>query len=266
MVGHAGRPIPIRIAHADLTLNWFKVKVKVIDLLNFRKLHFSASISSAILAWSSKRMVDYDGMGPRLYPIGARFLNFSHMTSNFAKCWYHQNPLGFISSMPEKIAFWLWLQELTTTSCARWRRWPSAPFPLKCARFNALYFRHKRPEQLGPMARICSRTSWKCTSAICCTENARLHKVTESMYRLLHSKSDDICKQCEIGLCRRRYYRWLPRSVHDLLNSVILDEQCSRWQNFGFMLSVRMDIPGRHIFDSCVAESLGLNVMILDLL
>jgi len=98
--------------------------------LNFRKLHFSASIFSAILAWSSKRMVDYDSMGPRLHFIGARFLNFSHMTSNFAKCWYHQNPLDFISSMPEKIAFWLWLQKLTTTSCACWRRWP-LPFKVR---------------------------------------------------------------------------------------------------------------------------------------
>jgi len=50
-------------------------------------------------------MVDYDSMGPRLQLFGARFLNFppvgGHMTSKFAKCWYHQNPLGFISAQPE---------------------------------------------------------------------------------------------------------------------------------------------------------------------
>jgi len=39
------------------------VKVKVTELLEFQKLHFSMSISSAILAWSSKLMVDYDSMG-----------------------------------------------------------------------------------------------------------------------------------------------------------------------------------------------------------
>jgi len=54
------------IVHADMTLIWSKVKVKVTGLLKFRKLHFSRSISSAVLAWSSKMMVDSDGMGPGL--------------------------------------------------------------------------------------------------------------------------------------------------------------------------------------------------------
>jgi len=34
--------------------------IKVTQLLNFQKLHFSLSLSSAILAWSSILMVDYD--------------------------------------------------------------------------------------------------------------------------------------------------------------------------------------------------------------
>jgi len=58
-----------------MTLTWSKVKVT--DFLNFRKLHFSTyvtSISSAILAWSSKLMVDYDNMGPSLRSQISEFL------------------------------------------------------------------------------------------------------------------------------------------------------------------------------------------------
>jgi len=64
----------ICIVHADMTLT--RCKVKVTGLLNFRKLHFSRSIPSAILAWSSKLMVECDSMGPSLQLVGARFLNF----------------------------------------------------------------------------------------------------------------------------------------------------------------------------------------------
>ena len=45
--------------------------------VNFRKLHFSTSVFSAVLAWSSKLIVDFDSMGPSLQLFGARFLNFS---------------------------------------------------------------------------------------------------------------------------------------------------------------------------------------------
>jgi len=38
-------------------------KVKVTELMKFRKLHFSRSIFSAIFAWSSKLMIDDDSMG-----------------------------------------------------------------------------------------------------------------------------------------------------------------------------------------------------------
>ena len=75
MIGHIGSPTSS--VHADMTLTWFKVKVKVTELLSFRKLHFSRSISSAILAWSSKLTVDYDSMVPSLQLFGATFLNFS---------------------------------------------------------------------------------------------------------------------------------------------------------------------------------------------
>jgi len=49
MIGHVGG-FP-RIVHVDVTLTRFKIT----GLLKFRKLH---SISSAILEWSSKLMVD----------------------------------------------------------------------------------------------------------------------------------------------------------------------------------------------------------------
>ena len=43
---------------------------------NCRKLHFSRPISSTILAWSSKLIVDHDSTGPILQLVGARFSNF----------------------------------------------------------------------------------------------------------------------------------------------------------------------------------------------
>jgi len=52
-----------------------KVKVEVTELPKLRKLHFSRSISSAVLAWSSK-LVGGDSMGPGLQLVGAQFLNF----------------------------------------------------------------------------------------------------------------------------------------------------------------------------------------------
>jgi len=33
-----------------------------------------------------------------------------HVTLQFVKCWYHQNPLGFISALPAARSLWLWLQ------------------------------------------------------------------------------------------------------------------------------------------------------------
>ena len=58
-----GRP---RQYATSVTSTQSKVKVKVTGLLNFRKLHFSRSTCSAILAYSSKLMVDDDSMPPCL--------------------------------------------------------------------------------------------------------------------------------------------------------------------------------------------------------
>jgi len=60
----------------NVTLTRSMINMKVTELLKIGKLHFSRSISSAILAWSSKLMVDYDSMGPSLQLVQARFLNF----------------------------------------------------------------------------------------------------------------------------------------------------------------------------------------------
>jgi len=68
-VGHAGSPT--FIVHADVTLTRSMVKVKVTELLDFQKLHFSRSICSAILAWSSKLTVANDSMGPGLQLVAA---------------------------------------------------------------------------------------------------------------------------------------------------------------------------------------------------
>jgi len=53
-----------------------KVKVKVIELVKLRKMHFCMSISSAIFAWISQLMFDSDSVGPGLQQVGARFSNF----------------------------------------------------------------------------------------------------------------------------------------------------------------------------------------------
>ena len=69
-----GRPRPLM--RTSVTSTRSKVKVKVTELPKLRKVHFSRSISSAILAWSSKLTVDVDSIGPGLQPVEARFSNF----------------------------------------------------------------------------------------------------------------------------------------------------------------------------------------------
>jgi len=59
--------------HTSVTM-WSKVKVT--ELLKLWELHFSRSVSSAVLAWSSKLMAGRDSMGPGLQLVGAWFLNF----------------------------------------------------------------------------------------------------------------------------------------------------------------------------------------------
>ena len=60
----------------SMTSTRSKVKVEVMELPKLRKLQFTRSISSDVLAWSSKLMLDDDSMGPGLQRVGAQFLNF----------------------------------------------------------------------------------------------------------------------------------------------------------------------------------------------
>jgi len=62
------------VVHADMTLT--RSKIKVTEHLNFEKLQFSKSLSSASLLHSSKLIVDHAGMGPCLQLVRASFLNF----------------------------------------------------------------------------------------------------------------------------------------------------------------------------------------------
>jgi len=59
-----GRPRPDM--RTSVTSTRSNVNVKVTELLKLRKLHFSGSISVAVLAWSSKLMLGSDSMAPDL--------------------------------------------------------------------------------------------------------------------------------------------------------------------------------------------------------
>ena len=75
LISYVGIPRPHM--RTSVTSTRSKVKVKVMELPNLRKVHFSRSISSAILVWSSKLMAGGGhSMGPGLQLVGARFLNF----------------------------------------------------------------------------------------------------------------------------------------------------------------------------------------------
>jgi len=117
MVRHAGGPICI--AHTDVTLTWSKVKVT--DLLHFRKLHFSTSTCSAIWGgahnwWVITIVWDlvYSFSEPDFLispPVGG------HESSKFAKCWYNQNPLRFVSLLAKARSLWLRLQVGSNKLC-----------------------------------------------------------------------------------------------------------------------------------------------------
>ena len=112
-----GTGSPICNVHTNMTLTSSKVNVKILDL-HFPKLDYSTSTSSAIFALRSL-MGNYDSMGPSLQLFGSRFLKFSplggHVTSKFAKCWYHQNPLRFILSLIH-----IWRCRRSTLCRSRW--------------------------------------------------------------------------------------------------------------------------------------------------
>ena len=67
-----GRPRP----DVRTSMTSTQSKVKVMELLKFRKLQFPRSICSAILARSSKLVVDDDSTGPSLQLFRVRFSHF----------------------------------------------------------------------------------------------------------------------------------------------------------------------------------------------
>jgi len=91
-----GRPrLDIR---TNMTLTRSKVKIKVTELLKFQKLHFSSSISCAILTWSSYLMVNYDNWD-LIYSLSEPdfLISFSesyHVTSDFVECWHYRTFKG----------------------------------------------------------------------------------------------------------------------------------------------------------------------------
>ena len=74
LIWFVGRPRPHM--RTSVTLTRSNVRVKVTELPKLRKLHFSTSISSVILSWSSKLMIGGDSMGPAPQLVEARFFNF----------------------------------------------------------------------------------------------------------------------------------------------------------------------------------------------
>jgi len=109
MVRHTGSPTCI--VHADMTFTRSKVKVKVTDFVNFRKLHYSTFCIGAQNWWLITTVPVWD----LVYSCSAIDFWISlpvggHMTSKFAKWWYHQNQLRFISTLPAARSLWLWLQ------------------------------------------------------------------------------------------------------------------------------------------------------------
>jgi len=112
MVGHAGARSSICIAHTDVTLTWSKVKVT--DLLKFRKLLLYVYLllfwRGAHNWWVITIVRDLVYSFSELYfwispPVGG------HVTSKFAKYWYHQNSLRFISALGDARSLWLWLRK-----------------------------------------------------------------------------------------------------------------------------------------------------------
>jgi len=71
-------------------------EVKVTALLQLRKLHFSTSVYSTVLARSSKLMVDGDSMGPGLQLVRARFSNLllGKLSREFKLCRMSWNSNG----------------------------------------------------------------------------------------------------------------------------------------------------------------------------
>ena len=49
---------------------------------------------------------------------------FPPVSGKFTKCWYHQNPLGFICMLPETRSLWSWMQVGRNKQCTLALPWP----------------------------------------------------------------------------------------------------------------------------------------------
>ena len=76
LLWYVGRPRPHMRTNVISTRSKVKVKVKVTELPNLRKVHFSRPVCSAVFACSSKLMIGCESMEPGLQLVGARFSNF----------------------------------------------------------------------------------------------------------------------------------------------------------------------------------------------
>jgi len=113
MVGHAGSPMCI--VHAYLTAYYPRSRSRSRGFWNSENctfLHLSplpfwrgAQIWWLIITIVWDLVYSFSEPDLLISPaVGG------HVTSRFLKCWYHQNTLGFISTLPEARSLWLWMQ------------------------------------------------------------------------------------------------------------------------------------------------------------
>jgi len=110
----------------SMTSTRSKVKVKVMQLLKFQKWHFPRSISSAILAWSSKLMVDFDSMGPKLQLVRALLCSFllRKLSCDFKLHGMSILPKGHISMLLEARVTWSYMLVVSYVLCMLIWPWP----------------------------------------------------------------------------------------------------------------------------------------------
>jgi len=103
-----------------------EVKVKVTELPKLRKVHFSTSISSAILAWSSKLMVGGHRTGPayrsQSFEFPSRKAITRVRTSSSIDIWRNSN--GHISVVRDTTVTWLSVLVVLHVLCMLTWPWP----------------------------------------------------------------------------------------------------------------------------------------------
>jgi len=132
LIWYVGRAQPDM--RTSMTSTRSKVKIKYTELLKFWKFHFSRSVSSAVLAWSSKLMVDYDSIWDLVFCSLSEpdfWISFSvsyHMTSEFMECRYYRTfkSKGHISLLHEARVTWFGMLVVLYVLCMLMWPWPDA--------------------------------------------------------------------------------------------------------------------------------------------